>query len=350
MSLGPDAGAAPAQHAAGTPVLAPTPNDVVLRDGTTRLLHFRGTAPRDASALPLLLVPSLINKWYVLDLRRGASLVEALTGGGVDTFCLDWVGAEDEDRHASWDDIVAKIARAMRFVARETGAPRVGLLGYCMGGTLAAIAAALAPERVAALVNLAGPIDFAHAGALGEMVSPEFFDVDAIAGAGNVSALQMQSGFVMLRPTLAIAKWVGYLDRLHDPAQRAAFSALEAWSSDNVAFPAAAYVTYIRELYQKNLLCQGEHHVAGKRVDLRRITCPVLTVVAQSDTICPPAAACALGELSGAVEKEVLTVPGGHVGAVVGSRATRELYPPMVAWLRRHLADRAAPPRRLSSL
>jgi len=355
MGLAPDLLAAVMGDPA--PSLAPTPRDVVLRDGTTRLLRFRGAVGQDGTSaaeplrgqhlgggagLPLLLVPSIINKWYVLDLRAGSSLVEALTAGGIDTFCIDWVGAEAEDRHLTWDDLVGKVARAMRFVLRETGAPRVGLLGYCMGGTLAAIAAALAPSKVAGLVNLAGPIDFAQAGDLRHMVSPEWFDAEAIAGAGNITARQMQDGFAMLRPTLALSKWVGYLDRMHDPKQRLAFAALEAWSSDNVDFPAAAYVTYIEELYQQNLLPRGEHHVAGKRVDLGRITCPVMSAVASHDTICPPAAAYALNDLSGSTDKTILTVTGGHVGAVVGSRAARELYPPMVAWWKKHLATRPA--------
>src|ERR1700728_1625118 len=94
----------------------PTPKDVVLRDGTACLLRFRGNARSEAAA-PLLVVPSLISRWYVVDLRKGASLVEALVGGGIDTYCLDWGGAEDEDRHLAWDEVVEKVARAMRFVA-----------------------------------------------------------------------------------------------------------------------------------------------------------------------------------------------------------------------------------------
>ncbi len=315
--------------------LAPTPRDTLRRDGTASLYRFRGARTRGAP--PLLLVPSLINRWYVLDLRRGSSLVEALVEGGIDTYCLDWGGAEDEDRFLGWDDVVARLRRAVRRVRRETGAPRIGLLGYCMGGTLAGIYAALRPHEVSALVNLAGPFDFAKAGALAEMVDPRWFDGDAIAAAGNVSAAQMQSGFVMLRPTLALAKWVGFLDRAHDARAREAFAALETWAADNIAFPAAAYATYIRELYQENRLVRGEHAVRGEPVDLASITCPVLSIVASKDTICPPSAALALNERCGATERHVLTVDGGHVGAVVGRAASRELYPALVAWLRAHL-------------
>jgi poly[(R)-3-hydroxyalkanoate] polymerase subunit PhaC len=327
--------------------LAPSPKDVVFRDAGASVYRFRrpphgraGGAETRASehtALPLLLIPSLINRWYVLDLRPRASLVESLTAAGLDVFCLDWGVPEDEDRHLTWEDVLARLARAARFVRRETGASRLGLLGYCMGGTLAGIHAALNPREIAALVNLAGPFDFERGGQLHEMVDPRWFDADAIADAGNIGATQMQSGFQALRPTLAMSKWVNLIDKGHDAEWREAFLALEDWGGDNVPFPAAAYRTYIRELYQGNSLVSGEHYVRGKRVDLGAIECPVLTIVADSDTICPPAAATALNDEVSSKDKGVLRVPGGHVGAVVGSRASRELYPALGTWLKARL-------------
>ena len=322
--------------------LAPTPRQVVHREGTVRLFRFgEGDRRRgDGTCPPVLLVPSLINRWYVLDLRRGASLVEALLAARLDVFCLDWGVPGDEDRWLEWDDVVARLSRAIRVVARVAGASGVSLLGYCMGGTLAGIAAALDPS-VAALVNLAGPFDFARAGLLRTMVDARWFDARAVADAGNVSPWQMQSGFSAMRPTLALAKWVGVVDRCHDASAWESFLALESWANDNVAFPGAAYATYIGELYQQNLLIEGRHHVRGTRVDLGRIACPVLTVVADRDTICPPASALALHDLAGASttrgrhpESRVIVVPGGHVGAVVGHRAQRELYPAISSWLR----------------
>lgn len=315
-----------------------TPHDVLHREGTAQLTRFRrpaGSAGLGGS--PLLLVPSLINRWYVLDLREGASLAAALTRAGIDTWCLDWGIPEDEDRYLAWDQVLDRLARAMRLVRRHTGAERIGLLGYCMGGTLAGIATALWPEHVATLINLAGPFDFSQSGLLGTMVDPRWFDVEAVAAAGNVKPMQMQSGFVALRPTLQMGKWVNYLDRAHDPRARAAFDALEEWSSDNIPFPAAAYETYIRELYQENRLIAGTHHVRGRRVDLSTIRCPVMTIAAEQDTICPLASARGLNDRVGSTEKELLVVPGGHVGAVVGSRAEAVLYPAIASWVKRHV-------------
>ena len=330
--------------------LAPTPKDTLQRDGTASLYRFRRSAAETHEGLPLLLVPSMINRWYVLDLRRGASMADALSRAGIDTFCLDWGIPEDEDRYLTWPDVLDRLSRAVRAVRRATGAPRVGILGYCMGGTLSAIWSALHADQVAALVNLAGPIDFSRAGFLGEMVDKRFFDVAAIAAAGNMSPRQMQDGFTALRPTAGLAKMVGLLDRGLDPAARESFDALEAWAGDNIPFPGAAYGTYIGELYQQNLLVQGQHHVRGERVDLGAIRCPVMTVVADRDAICPPAAATALNDCCGSSDKEVLTVAGGHVGAVVGGKAPKVLYPALAAFFKKHLQARpVAAPAQLSA-
>jgi polyhydroxyalkanoate synthase len=312
------------------PALAQTPRDELALPAGARLYRFIG--PR-RSKMPLLLVPSLINRWYVLDLRPGASLVEALVGAGFDVWCLDWGTPEAEDRYLDWEEILARLARATRRVRRETGATSVGLLGYCMGGTLSAIHAALYPSEVAVLVDLAGPIDFSAGGMLRTMVDPRWFDADAIADAGNVAPSQMQSGFAALRPTLDLAKMMSWPDLATDPDSRTAFFALDAWASDNIPFPAAAYRRYIGELYQGNELVEGRHRVAGRAVALGAIHCPTLVITASRDQICPALAATALVAHVGSRDTKVIEVAGGHVGAVVGSRAAREMYPALAEWL-----------------
>ncbi|MFO0606146.1 MAG: alpha/beta fold hydrolase [Polyangiales bacterium] len=321
------------------PELAPTPRDTVFRDGGASLYRFRQPAGApEKTALPLLVVPSMINRWYVLDLRKGSSFCEALVGGGVDTFLLDWGVPRDEDRHLTWEEVIDRLARMVRRVQRITGAPKVGILGYCMGATLSAVYSALHPGSVAALANLAGPIDFHKGGILAHLVRPEWFDADAVADAGNVSPKQMQSGFQAMRPTLDLSKMINLLDRAKGGKPVLdGFYAMETWGSDNIPFPAAAYRTYITELYQKNLLVKGEHRVRGRRVDLKAITAPILIIGADRDTICPLPAAKALIEDTDSQDTQVLQIPGGHVGAVVGSRASKELYPATTAWFRQRL-------------
>ena len=317
------------------PHLMPTPRATVARDGTAALVRFlppAGVVP--AKRTPVLLVPSMINRWYVLDLRPGASVVEALVAAGLDVWLLDWGVPEDEDRHLSWDDVLARLARMRRKVLRETGQAKVAVLGYCMGGTLAAIDAALHPASIAALIDLAGPIDFSCGGMLHRMVDPRWFDAGAIADAGNVAPAQMQAGFAALRPTLDLAKLAGLGELVGDAKAQLSYRALETWAADNIPFPGEAYRTYITDLYQRNALVRGEHRVRGRVADLRAITAPTLAIVAERDGICPAAAATALLDHVGSKDVQTLRVAGGHVGAVVGSRAAREMYPALAAWLR----------------
>ena len=320
--------------------LAQTPRDEIALEGGAKLYRFVG-APRAASLRPFLLVPSLINRWYVLDLRPGASLVEALVGAGFDVWCLDWGVPEAEDRYLDWEAVLARLGRAVRRVRRETASEQLAMLGYCMGGTLTTIYAAQHAGELAALVTLAAPIDFARGGQLRCMVDPAWFDAEAIADAGNVSPEQMQAGFVALRPTLDLAKLVSLPELATDPRAREGYYALDAWASDNIPFPAAAYRRYIGQMYQGNELVAGTHRVAGREVKLSAITCPTLAIAASRDAICPVAAATALLDHVGSADKQVLEVAGGHVGAVVGGRAAREMYPALIRWLAPRLSRAA---------
>jgi polyhydroxyalkanoate synthase len=316
-----------------TPEIAPTQRDVLRTEGTSKLYRFRapGREPARGGA-PLLLVPSLINRWYVLDLRRGASLVEHLVEEGIDTYLLDWGAPEAEDRFRTWDDAIARVGRNVRAVQRITGHAKVGVLGYSSGATLAAIWTALHPGDVSSLINLAGPFDFSHGL---RMVDRRWFDADAIAEAGNVPRDQLRTGFVALRPTLPLVQCIEILlAHSAKPEVVAGIVAMERWASDTIPFPAAAYATYVRDLYQDNQLIRGEHVALGRRVDLHNIRCPVLTVAADRDNVCPPSSSRALNDRVGSEVRALEVVPGGHVSAVVGSHARAMLYPKISDFLK----------------
>ncbi len=335
--------------------IAATRRATVITDGSSRLLHFESTGKAPAGHPPVLLVPSLINRWYVLDLCAGSSVVQALVAAGHDVWCIDWGCARAEDRHLTWDQVVERLMRFARVVMRRSGAGRLSMLGYCMGATVTAIGATFLGDKLHRLVNLAGPIDFSHSGVLGDLVDRRWFDADAIAAAGNVGAEQMQSGFVALDPSSVSRRWQAATAKLSaardksdstrtadleekaqagaDDASFRRWVALDRWAADNIPFPAAAYATYIGALYQRNELAAGNHVVSLGRVDLDKVRCPVLTVVASRDAICPPLAAKALNFLVGSKQVAELEIPGGHVGAVVGRRAAAVLYPRLATFL-----------------
>lgn len=311
----------------GLPEVAQTPHVVAWAENKWRLLRFAPAAP--AYRTPVLLVPSLINRWYVLDLGRGRSLVEWLVGQGHEVFCIDWGTPTAEDRFLTWDDIGGRyLGRAVRVAARLGGRGAVHLLGYCLGGTLATAYAAAFPEHVASLVDLAAPIDFDHAGVMTTWTRTESLDVHALAeGFGNVPWPLMQAAFHLLRPTGTAGKAVSLVDRAWDDEFLEGFLATERWGNDNVSFPGACYARYIEELYRGNALVKGEFAVAGRRASLAGITCPVMMVAFAHDQIVPLAAADALLPRLGSRDVERLVLDGGHVGAVVSRKASARLWP-----------------------
>ncbi|MGE0785961.1 MAG: PHA/PHB synthase family protein [Sandaracinaceae bacterium] len=310
----------------GRPKVGSTPADVVHRENKWRLLRYRGEPRYDT---PVLLVPSLINRHYVLDLLPGKSFAEYMAKQGFDVFCIDWGTPSDEDRYLSFDDIVDRyIGRAIRVASSFGYRDKTHVLGYCMGGTFSSIHVAAHPERVASLLTLAAPVQFGDYGLLEKWTRSDGFDVHALVGGfGNVPWQLLQASFHMLRPTLSLWKAVKLVDRAWDDRFLDGFFATETWGNDNVDFPGACYATYIGELYRGNRLVRGEMALSGRRVALSDIRCPVLAITFADDNIVPPESATPLVELVGSTDKQHLHLPGGHVGAVVSSAAKAQLWP-----------------------
>lgn len=318
--------------AKGRPEVGTTPADVVHSENKWRLLRYRSERVRFGT--PVLLVPSLINRHYVLDLLPEKSFVEFMVERGHDVFCIDWGTPGDEDRWLTFDDVCDRyLGRAIRVASRYGARGNTHVLGYCMGGTLAVAHAAVRPERVASLMTLAAPVAFSDDGLLSRWVRAAGFDVDALVdGCGNVPWPIMQASFHMLRPTLGLWKMVGLVDRAWDDRFLDGFFATETWANDNVSFPGACYRRYIRELYREDRLVNGELALRGDRVRLEALRCPLLAVSFEHDNIVPKASAAPLVELAGSADKEHLHLPGGHVGAVVSRSAKQHLWPRLSAW------------------
>lgn len=321
-----------ARLARGRPPVGSTPADVVHRENKWRLLRYRTQGLRHRT--PILLVPSLINRWYVLDLLPGKSFVEYLAGEGFDVFCIDWGTPGDEDRYLTFDDVCDRyVGRALRIAGRSGPDGKAHVLGYCMGGTLATIHAAARPERFASLLALAAPIRFRDDGLLSRWVGGDGFDVDALVdGCGNVPWPLMQASFHMLRPTLNLWKTVTLLDRAWDDRFLDGFFATETWGNDNVSFPGECYRRYVHELYEEDRLVRDEMSLSGRPARLRAITCPTLVISFEHDHIVPSASAEVLAERVGADDVERWVLPGGHVGAVVSSAGRQHLWPRMAEW------------------
>lgn len=312
-----------------------SPRDVVWTRNKTTLYRYRATAPR-AHSTPVLLVYALINKPYILDLRPGHSFVEHLLGHGFDVFMLDWGVAGWEDRDTTLDELVGDhLPAAVRRMRRVGAGPRYSLFGYCMGGTMAAMHAALEPDGLRNLVALTTPIDFADAGTFSVWTDPDVFDAAAVAASlGNIPGALIDLGNKLLRPvtnfvTTPATMW----ERFLEGRDMTPWLAIHKWVNDGVPFPGGAFTQWIRDHYQQNRLVHGEATIGGRSVDLARITAALLVVAGTNDHIVPPGMARPLAELTGSPDTTYLELPAGHVGLLAGSGARTALWPAVTDWL-----------------
>ena len=318
-----------------------TPHQVVWRSGPARLRAYR---PERASprATPLLLVTPIINRFRVVDLEPQTSLVGGLLARGVPVYVVDWGAPARIDARLDLEGYVLRLlpaaARAARADAGGEGA--LDVLGYCLGGTLATLFAATQPERVRRLVTLCAPVRFScdapHMDLLRRWVAPDAFPVEELTRAlGNMPGALIHQGFLWQRPVASALKPLRAWRRCDDAAFARSYALLEAWTLDGVDLPGAAYRTLIQALYRDDALFRGRLALGERAVDLGRIRCPVLVVTAEGDTTCPPAAARALLDRVGTPPegRAELSLPGGHVAAVVGRRAPRTLHGPLADWL-----------------
>lgn len=321
--------------AKGRPPVGTTPADVVLRENKMRLLRYRPVRPL-ARKPPILLVPSLINRHYVLDLLPGRSFAEWLVGQGHDVYIVDWGTPAGEDRYLTLAHFADRyLGRALRAACRRSGAESAHVLGYCLGGTLAAIHAALYPERFRSFIALAAPVGFRDDGTLSRWVRTPTLDLDALVeGSGNVPWPLMQASFHLLKPTLNLWKAVKLVDKSWDDRFLDGFFAIETWGNDNVSFPGEAYRTYIQELYREDRLLEGTLGIDGRPARLEAITCPTLAITFEHDHIVPHRSASVLLERVSSTTTEHIHMPGGHVGAVISTAAARELWPRISAFCR----------------
>lgn len=306
--------------------LAPLP--AVWKRGAATLRSAGGEGP------PVLYVPSLVNRAYILDLAEDRSLLRASAGGGLNAFLLDWGDPNDAELAFTVTDYMEGVLiPAMEELAARTGGP-VRLVGYCMGGTLTAAAAVLRPDLVSRMALLAAPWDFhtesAAARALMKVMEvPLSLMIDA---EGRASVDLLQALFASLDPTLAGRKFRGFarLDPASDDARR--FIELEDWLNEGVPLAAPVMKEVLNSWYGANDPARLAWHVSDTLIDPARVSCPTLALVPGQDRIVPPDSARALGAaIPGAVVRDV---PFGHIGMVAGGSAPKCIYAPLIEWLR----------------
>jgi polyhydroxyalkanoate synthase len=316
-----------------------SPKEVIWKKNKSRLFRYVRQTPA-THRTPIFLSMPLINRTYVIDLSPGNSFVEFLLGQGFDVFLYDWGVWGPEDRNVGLSDLVARyMPRAIRAASQEAESD-VTLLGYCIGGTLAASFAALYPEApVKNLVLFTAPIDFADAGFFGKWVAKGSFPLEKVREVlPSMPGELIDVGSKLLNPLPnTIGNFVRLYERLGDPNfDVEGWQAMYRWVNEGTPFPARAYYEWISEFYRENTLVKGRFRVDDRPVRLSNIRVPLLNVAASADTIAPRPTTQVIMDLVSSADKEELLLQGGHVGIVVGRGARNNLWPKVVDWLVRH--------------
>jgi polyhydroxyalkanoate synthase subunit PhaC len=301
---------------------------VIWSQGTTCLRDYRPDG-----GVPVLIVPSLINRADVLDLKEERSLLRYLAASGLRPLLVDWnEPGEAEQRFDLTAYVAGRLEGAFEAAIGAAGAP-MAVLGYCMGGLLALGLALRRQRDVTRLALLATPWDFqsgnpGFARFLGALAEP----VAAWFGAqGQVPTDVLQSLFWLGDPHLANRKFRHFAEL--DPASPEAenFVAVEDWLNDGVPLALPVARECFARWYGANTAFTGSWKLAGQTVDPGGFVKPALVVVPAKDRLVPPVSALALARRL--PNAEILQPDLGHIGLVVGGRAPATVWAPLRDWL-----------------
>jgi len=319
-----------------------TPSDVVYEENKLELLHYDVEAadidvdPEEQSDVPILVVYALINRPYILDLQPNRSVIRRLLEKGHDVYFIEWNNPSRLDQHLTLDDYVNRyIDNCADVVREESGQDAINVLGYCMGGTMSTIYAALHPEKVNALGLMAAGLYFDDTGGVLEQWGDDsFFDARRIHESfGNVPQEFLDEGFAMMDPVdNYVSKYIHFLDNLDNENFVENFARMEKWLADGVDVAGATYAQFLEEIYQQNNLANNELYIGGEHVDIDNIDMPLLQIVAEYDHLVPPSASKPFNDLVASEDVETIEYATGHVGLAVSRSSHADVWPEVCEW------------------
>ncbi|HZN47990.1 MAG TPA: alpha/beta fold hydrolase [Ramlibacter sp.] len=299
--------------------VALTPGKVVYRNALVELIMYEASTKKVA-AEPVLVVPSWILKYYILDLTPEDSLVKYLVDQGHTVFMVSWRNPGTADRDLGLDDYlqqgVLEPARAVQAICPGVG---IHAAGYCLGGTLLAMAAAvLGAHHDAAFKTvsiLAGQVDFAEPGELGLFMdeSQVAFLEDLMAESGYLDGRRMAGAFQLINSKDLV--WSKLLHEYLMGAQTP-MTAMRAWNADATHMPARMHSEYLRRLYMDNELARDTYRFGGGHVTLRAIHAPMFVVATERDHVSPWTSVYKILRLVHVPARFVLVSGGHNVGIV----------------------------------
>lgn len=314
-----------------------TPTPPILREeGTTKLLDYSKNA--DEKAITLLAIPSLINRYYVMDLSEDRSFLRYLGNQGLRTYVIDWDCPGPKEQTFSLEDYILRLERLFQFLRERNKGP-LFVLGYCMGGLLALALALRQQKNLTGWLALATPFDFhidqealvQRLTLYGKTLSPWFERWE------EMPVDILQTSFASTDPISILNKFRAFSRMEEDSDEARQFIALEDWLNDGVPLAKRVAQECLADWYGANKPVQKAWKITGEIIDPAKIKKPSFFAIPSADRIVPPASARALADhIAGA---EIIEPPAGHIGMMVGSKAKERLWRPLCDWLHKNSAS-----------
>ena len=294
--------------------------------GSTRVMDYGGRG------IPLFVVPSMINRAFVMDLTLRSSRMRWLARNGFRPFLFDWGDPGPREAHFRIANYLERrLQPAFAAARRACGGGPIHLAGYCMGGPIALALAALEPEGTGRIVTLGAPWDFEHfpeherfrenrkALEASLMTMSAFY--------GTIPPQVVQSFFAMRDLESGARKFRRFAsgDAMDATARR--FVAVEDWLNDGIGMPLPVTLECFTEWLIDNALLHGTWDIGGQTLDVGAIRAPVMVVAGAKDAVVPPASALPLVQAISAAQ--VLEPPTGHLGVVLGEKADHDVWMPV---------------------
>ena len=307
--------------------------EAVYTDGAASLLRFKDIS-FDGEQPVMLFVPSLINKAHIFDVTEKRSMLRYFNSKGMAAYLLDWGDfLSDVDMQDMESVVMKKLVSVVEFLSEHCRTD-IHVLGYCMGGTLLAGLASLNARNLKSLVFMAAPWDF-HAGTQDMLNRVKFWSpslMTSLQDSGEMKVDWLQILFSSLYPEQAIKKFSTF-SKMEEGCERAdLFVAVEDWLNDGVPLPSGVAREAIKNWFLDNATVNGKWCLGKQSVDVSQIALPSMIIASSEDNLVEYDVALALHH--GIQGSELLDPQCGHIGMIASLHAIRDVWEPIVKWVR----------------
>jgi len=284
---------------------------------------------------PVVLVYSIINRPYILDLLPDHSFIRHLQEQGLDVYLIDWGVPTPGDPDATLDNFIDPLLKnCVEEIGRRTGFEKVSLFGHCIGGNLALMYAALFPDKVDRLISLTTPVSIGEGGVVALWSDRDVLPIDNIIDSyGIMPAKLIRYTFLAIKPYYEVLKLKKFLESLDNDQAMRMFKVIDRWANENVDIAGEVFRKFVKEVLHQERFKNSQTEIHGRVVDLKNITCPLMNLAASEDWIVPMQSSTILGDLVGSQDYRFVEIEGAHVAVMIDPDA-REIWQKMSDFLR----------------